>query len=314
MTITLEQPRYVRLGTRNLREATRFATEVLGLQHLGTSAGRAYFRSDFRDHTLCFVEGDPAQQSFALDVRTAQALEDAERELAAAGFRVRRGTQAECEERKVKAFIALEDASRNTIELVWRPLMTGWRYFPSRDTGITGFQGVALRTTDPAADERLWTKLFNGRVSDWAGDAAYIRLDALHHRVALHPSDRPGVLTVTFAVESINQVMQAYYHLRDSQVRIVHGPGRQPTSGQIFLTFEGPDGMLFCFVTGIDSVESEEKHRPRQFPHAPLSFCSWGTECALPEFGGAASSFPSPLPAASPAGGEGPREARGRGK
>jgi 2,3-dihydroxy-p-cumate/2,3-dihydroxybenzoate 3,4-dioxygenase len=284
MTITLEQPRYVRLGTRDLRDAVRFATEILGLQPVGSANGRAYFRSDFRDFTLMFFEGDPADQSFALDVRTAEELDAAERELSAAGYAVRRGSETECEQRKVKAFLALKDATGNTIEIVWRPLMTGWRFFPSRDTGITGLQNVALRSTNLAADERLWTKLFNGRVSDWVGDASYIRLDPLHHRVALHPSNRAGLLSVTYAVEGIDQIMQSYYHLRDSQIRIVHGPGRNPVSNQIFLTFEGPEGVLFSFATEMHSVA--DNHLPRQFPHAPQSFCSWGTECALPEFGG----------------------------
>jgi 2,3-dihydroxy-p-cumate/2,3-dihydroxybenzoate 3,4-dioxygenase len=286
MTITLEQPRYVRLGTRDLRDAVRFATEILGLQPVGSTNGRAYFRSDFRDFTLMFFEGDPAEQSFALDVRTVEELDAVERELSAAGYAARRGSEAECEQRKVKAFLAFKDATGNTIEIVWRPLMTGWRFFPSRDTGITGLQNVALRSTNLAADERLWTKLFNGRVSDWVGDAAYIRLDPLHHRVALHPSNRAGVLSVTYAVEGIDQIMQSYYHLRDSQIRIVHGPGRNPVSNQIFLTFEGPEGVLFSFATEMHSVA--DNHLPRQFPHAPQSFCSWGTECALPEFGGAA--------------------------
>jgi 2,3-dihydroxy-p-cumate/2,3-dihydroxybenzoate 3,4-dioxygenase len=214
MTVTLEQLRYVRLGTRNLRDAARFATEILGLQPVGEANGRAYFRSDFRDFTLLFFEGDPVDQSFAVDVRTAEDLDGAERELSAAGFSVRRGSEAECGERKVKAFLAFKDASGNTIEIVWRPMMTGWRYFPSRNSGIIGFQNVALRSTDSAADERLWTKLFNGRVSDWIGDAVYIRLDPLHHRVALHPSNRAGILSVTYAVEGINQIMQSYYHLR----------------------------------------------------------------------------------------------------
>ena len=287
MTIRLEQLRYVRLGTRNLREAARFATEILGLQPIGAANGSACFRSDFRDFTLLFVDGDPAEQSVALDVRRVEELEAAEQELKEAGFAARRGSEAECEERKVKAFVAFADASGNTIEIVWRPMMTGWRYFPSRDTGITGLQNVALRSTHPTADERLWTKLFNGQVSDWIGDAAYIRLDPLHHRVALHPSDRAGLLSVTYAVEGINQIMQGYYHLRDSQIRIVHGPGRNPASGQIFLTFEGPDGVLFSFGTEMNSVTEDQA--PRQFAHAPRSFCSWGTECPLPEFGGAAS-------------------------
>jgi 2,3-dihydroxy-p-cumate/2,3-dihydroxybenzoate 3,4-dioxygenase len=283
MPVVLEQLRYVRLGTRNLREAVRFATELLGLQPVGTTNGRAYFRSDFRDFTLLYVEGDSPEQSIAFDVRTSEELDAAEQELIAAGFSARRGTEAECEERKVKAFLAFADASGNTIEIVWRPMMTGWRYFPSRDTGITGLQNVALRSTDPAADERLWTKIFNGCVSDWVGDGAYIRVDSLHHRVALHPSRRAGLLSITYAVEGINQIMQSYYHLRDSQTRIVQGPGRDPASNQIFLTFEGPEGVLFSFGTEMSSVDGRG---PRQFPHAPQSFCSWGTECALPEFGG----------------------------
>jgi 2,3-dihydroxy-p-cumate/2,3-dihydroxybenzoate 3,4-dioxygenase len=284
MTIRLEQLRYVRLVTRNLREAARFATEILGLQPVGTANGRAYFRSDFRDFTLLFVDGDRPEQSIALDVRTAEELDHAEGELKAAGFSVRCGSEAECEERKVKAFVAFADSSGNTIEIVWRPRMTGWRFFPSRDTGVTGLQNVALRSTNPIADERLWTKLFNGKVSDWVGDAAYVRLDPLHHRVALHPSARAGVLNVTYAVEGIDQIMQSYYHVRDSQVRIVHGPGRNPASNQIFLTFEGPDGVLFSFGTEMSSATDDQG--PRQFPHTPRSFCSWGTECALPEFGG----------------------------
>jgi 2,3-dihydroxy-p-cumate/2,3-dihydroxybenzoate 3,4-dioxygenase len=286
MTIALEQLRYVRLGTRNLPGAQRFATEILGLQPVGSANGCAYFRSDFRDFTLMYFEGDPAEQSFALDVRTAEELEAAERDLNEAGYPVRRGGEAECEQRKVKAFLAFKDTSGNTIEIVWRPLMTGWRFFPSRDTGITGLQNVSLRTTNPDADERLWTKLLNGRVSDWVGNAAYIRLDPLHHRLALHPSNRAGLLSVTYAIEGIDQIMQSYYRLRDSQVRIVQGPGRNPASNQIFLTFEGPDGVLFSFGTEMNLVLDD--HLPRQFPHAPQSFCSWGTECAVPEFGGTA--------------------------
>src|SRR3954451_7631559 len=121
MTITLVQPRYVRLGTRILRDAQRFATEILVLQPVGEANKRAYFRSDFRDFTLMFFEGDPTEQSFALDVRTAEDLDAAERELKEAGLASRRGSEAECDERKVKAFLAFKDSSGNTIEIVWRP-------------------------------------------------------------------------------------------------------------------------------------------------------------------------------------------------
>jgi 2,3-dihydroxy-p-cumate/2,3-dihydroxybenzoate 3,4-dioxygenase len=126
--------------------------------------------------------------------------------------------------------------------------------------------------------------LFSGRVSDWVGDAAFIRFDDAHHRLALHPSDRPGVLAIEYGVESINQVMQSMYFLQSAQVKVVHGPGRRPTSNQIFLTFVGPDDVLFSYVAEGSRIANDAGHRPRQFPRDQLLFCAWGSESEIPEF------------------------------
>ena len=286
--IELEQLRYIRLGTRDLRGASEFATGVLGLQHVRTEADRAYFRSDYRDHTLCYVLTDSDYASFALDVRTAEVLKRAQQALSDFGLKPRFGTDEECADRRVKAFIAFEDRTGNSVEIVLRPLMSGWRYFPSRDTGVRGLLSVALRSKS-RDDERLWTSVFNGRISDWVGDACYIRMDRLHHRLSLHPSSQAGLLGVAFEVESIDQVMQAKYFLKSSQIRIKHGPGRQPTSGQMFITFDGPDGMLFSFVTGMSTIADDQTHLPRQFPDVASSYCAWGSEVAIPELAGAES-------------------------
>ncbi len=281
--IDIEQLRSVRLGTRDLPAAIDFATRVLGLQLIDKTETRATFRSDFRDHTLIYVAGDPSEQVVAFEVRTPQALDAAEAALTKAGYAVTRGDAEAAAARKVRQFIGFRDKSGHQFELVVRPLNSGWRYFPSRDAGVTGLEAVALRGPAATADEVLWTTLFNGRVSDWAGDTAYIRFDSAHHRLALHPSQKSGVLAVEYAVESVNQLMQAHYFLQQAQVRIVHGPGRRPTSGQMFITFAGPDGVLFSYVTEGASVD-ETTHRARQFPFQPLSFCSWGSVSEVPEF------------------------------
>jgi len=121
-------------------------------------------------------------------------------------------------------------------------------------------------------------------VSDWVGDAAFIRFDDAHHRLALHPSGRPGVLAIEYEVEGLNQVMQAMYFLQSAQIKIVHGPGRRPASGQIFLTFAGPDDMLFSYVAEGTRIADEGAHRPRQFARKRESFCAWGSESSVPEF------------------------------
>jgi 2,3-dihydroxy-p-cumate/2,3-dihydroxybenzoate 3,4-dioxygenase len=282
--IEIEQLRYVRLGTRNLAAATDFAQRILGLQLIEKTDDQASFRSDFRDHTLVYVKGDPADQAVAFEVRTPEMLERAGAMLAEAGLTVTRGDAEGAVARKVRQFIGFRDHSGNMIELVVRPLNTGWRYFPSRDAGVAGLHAVALRNTANGADEKLWTSLFNGRVSDWAGDTAYIRFDAAHHRLTLHPSDGNGVLAVEYAVEGVNQLMQSLYFLQAAQVKIVHGPGRRPTSNQMFLTFAGPEGVLFSYVAEGNTIDDETAHRPRQFPFKPLSFCAWGSDSEIPEF------------------------------
>src|ERR1051326_3747664 len=83
-------------------------------------------------------------------------------------------------------------------------------------------------------------------------------------------------------VNGLNQVMQAQYFLQSAQVKIVHGPGRRPTSDQIFLTFAGPDDMLFSYVAEGTGITGEAP-RPRQFARKRESFCAWGSESTVPE-------------------------------
>lgn len=282
--IEIEGLRYVRLGTRDLPAAIDFGQRILGLQLIEKSGEHAAFRSDFRDRTLVYVLGEPAEQSVAFEVRGVDVLDRAVSQLQQNGYAVARGNERDAEQRKVRAFATFRDHSGNAFDLVVRPLATGWRYFASRDAGVTGLEAVALRTSN-GADEKPWTALFNGRVSDWVGDAAYIRFDDAHHRLALHPAGRAGVLAVEYAVESVNQLMQAMYFLQSAQIRIVHGPGRRPTSDQMFLTFIGPDDVLFSYVTEGRRIADEATHRPRQFARVPRSFCAWGSESEWPEFG-----------------------------
>jgi len=205
-------------------------------------------------------------------------------ELSQHGIEAAIGTEHECAVRKVRALASFRDPGGNTIELVLRPLHSGWRYFPGRDAGVVGLQSVALRSQDVPACEALWTTLFNGRVSDWIGDAAFLRFDQAHHRLAYYPSAGRGILAIEFGVENVDLLMQNNYFLQSAQVKIVHGPGRRPASNQMFLTFAGPDETLFSFVTEGDDIVHEATHRPRQFPRARSSLCAWGSESNVPEF------------------------------
>lgn len=276
--IELKDLSYVRFGTSNLEDAKSFATKCLGLQVGGQSGKALYLRSDDRAHTLCYFEGDPAEQTVGFEVDDEAQLDAAAATLDQLGHPVHAGTAGECASRKVKAFIGFKDPSGNHIELVVRPERSGNRYFASRDAGITGFSHVGLFTTDPARDERFWTQVCNARVSDRIGDVALMRVNAIHHTIALAPGPKAGVHHVNHQVESNDDVLRSYYHLSEQRVPIVFGPGRHPTSGARFLYFRGPDGMVFEYSIGVDEIDDEDTHRARQFGFEPSSLCMWGSK------------------------------------
>jgi 2,3-dihydroxy-p-cumate/2,3-dihydroxybenzoate 3,4-dioxygenase len=281
--LSLNDIRYVRLGTRDVGIAVKFATRIIGLQLAGEDAGSTYLRSDERDHTLVYTPGEAHDHTVGFELAN-DALDAAASELENAGYKVRQGTAAECEQRRVGAFVTFKEPTGTKIDLVVRPWHSGRRYMASRDAGITGFSHIGLYSTAPKRDEKFWTETCNARVSDWIGPAALLRIDSVHHKIALFPARRHGVQHINHQVQSIDDVMRAYYFLRDQGVTIRFGPGRHPTSGAVFLYFEGPDGMTFEYSTGVRLIEDEAQYKPRHFPFVEQSFCMWGARPAIPEF------------------------------
>ncbi|HEY9278855.1 MAG TPA: VOC family protein [Eoetvoesiella sp.] len=284
--IHLHDIRYVRLGTKDLESSVRYATEVLGLEVARKDGRSVYLRSDSRDHTLCYFEGDVRDHTAAFEVDTSEELNNAAAMLAENGYQVRQGTVEAAEQRYVREFINFVDPSGNSIDLVYAPHHSGRRYFPSRDAGVTGFSHIGLRTLDARRDEAFWTQLLGAKVSDRIGEAPLLRIDEVHHKIALFPSSYPGVQHINHQVESIDDIMRAYYMLKERNIPIKFGPGRHPTSGAMFLYFEGPDGMIYEYSTGVRLIteEDEKTYRPRVFPAVPSSFCMWGSKPDIPEF------------------------------
>jgi 2,3-dihydroxy-p-cumate/2,3-dihydroxybenzoate 3,4-dioxygenase len=278
--------RYVRLGTRKLAEADRFAREIIGLELSRREGTTCHYRSDAREHTLVYFEGDPSDHVVGFEVRGQADLESAFDVLAKAGCKPAWGDVAQCDSRRVRAMLAFSDPTGNRIELVHGAQHLGTRHQPSRDSGVTGFSHIGLCSTDPRRDERFWTDTLGARVSDRIGDAPLLRIDPIHHKVALFPTQRSGIQHVNHQVSSIDDLMRAWYLLQRRSVRVVFGPGRHPTSGAKFLYFEGPDGMVFEYSTGVRSIapEEESSHRPRQFPVCNESFCEWGSVPDIAEF------------------------------
>src|SRR3546814_14391796 len=91
MTISIEDLRYVRLGSPNPEAAAAAAVDLLGMQEAWRADGGIALRSDHRDYTLLFEHGHPSQQSIGLEVRDPDSPEQAAGLLPAQGVHCRRG-------------------------------------------------------------------------------------------------------------------------------------------------------------------------------------------------------------------------------
>ena len=282
--ITLRDIRYVRVGTRDMDAAVNFATRIVGLEVGNREPHATYLRSDERDHTLVYLDAPADDHTVGFELASLGELDTAAAELERAGYPVHSGTASECEQRRVKAFVSFKEPSGATVDLVAQPWHSGRQYHQSRLAGITGFSHVGLYTNAPARDQQFWTSQCSARVSDWIGEAPLLRIDQVHHKIALFPSSRHGVQHINHQVTSVDDIMRSYYFLREQGVHIRFGPGRHPTSGAIFLYFEGPDGMTYEYSTGVRMIQEDSGYQPRQFPFKPPSFCMWGSKPDIPEF------------------------------
>src|ERR1700746_2089129 len=117
--ITLTDIAYVRSGAADLDAATRFATEVVGLELVApTGVVVAHLRADGRHHCLALVEGPSGVISSGFTVAGPDALDAAETELERSGISVHRGSAAEARSRRVREFIVFDDPFGNRLWLV----------------------------------------------------------------------------------------------------------------------------------------------------------------------------------------------------
>jgi 2,3-dihydroxy-p-cumate/2,3-dihydroxybenzoate 3,4-dioxygenase len=265
--ITLTDIAYVRSGVADLDTATRFATDIVGLElATPTELGVAHLRADHRHHCLALVEGASGMISSAFTVADSDALAAAETELGRAGITGRRGSPDEARSRRVREFIGFDDPFGNHIELVSQQETVTRPVEFTRAAGITEFGHFCLDAPDVHEAYRFWSTHFNARVSDWIGDAAcLLRIDPVHHKLAVFRGDEPGLCHINFQVASIDDVFRNWHFLVEHGVEIQMGPGRHPQSTAIFLYYLGPEGFTYEYSFGVRRIDDDAAWTPRTF-------------------------------------------------
>ena len=265
--ITLTDIAYVRSGVADLDATTRFATDIVGLELAEpTELGVAHLRADHRHHCLALVEGASGMISSAFTVANSDALATAETELGRTGITSQRGSPDEARSRRVREFIAFDDPFGNRIELVSQQETVTRPVALTRPAGIMEFGHFCLDAPDVHEAYRFWSTHFNVRVSDWIGDAAcLLRIDPVHHKLAVFRGDEPGLCHINFQVASIDDVFRNWHFLLEHGVEIEMGPGRHPQSTAIFVYFLGPEEFTYEYSFGVRRIEDDAAWAPRTF-------------------------------------------------
>src|SRR3984893_9609225 len=268
--ITLTDIAYVRSGVADLGAAVRVATGIVALQLAAPPEfGVAHLRADHRHHCLALVEGPSGVISSGFAVADSDALAAAQTELERSGISVRRGGPSEARSRRVREFIAFDDPFGNRLELVSQQETISRPVAFTRPAGITEFGHLCLDAPDVHEAYRFWSSRFNARVSDWLGDAAcLIRIDPVHHKLAVLRGAEAGLCHMNFQVETIDDVFRNWHYLVEHDVEIEMGPGHHPQSGAIFLYFLGPEGFTYEYSFGVRRIEDDAAWVPRTFDPA----------------------------------------------
>ena len=177
----------------------------------------------------------------------------------------------------MRAFVGFDDPFGNRIELVSQQETITRPVAFARPAGITEFGHLCLDAPDVHEAYRFWSSRFNARVSDWIGDAACLmRIDPVHHKLAVFRGDGPGLCHMNFQVATIDDVFRNWHFLTSHGVEIEMGPGRHPQSTAVFLYFLGPEGFTYEYSYGVRRIEDDAAWRPRTFdPDEPGSIDMW---------------------------------------
>lgn len=278
----MQELRYIRHIVDDLDTAATAVAETVGLMAEDRTETETHFRADHRHYALCLTTNMDAALGVSVSERAD--LDGLAARLETEGSTVTVFDTDAAQRRMVREGISVQMPCGVALEIVWRHLESGWPYHGPRDTGISGLGAVQLASTDPVADAQFLAT-FGLALTDRVGEATFHSLGDTHHQFAVYPSDRNGLLGAVWHVRSMDHIMRHWHWLQARQLPVVHGPGRQPTSGAAFVTTRAPDGLLHTYAT---EMGPPPKDGPRQFADAAASHCAWGSPTDQSEFSGGA--------------------------
>ncbi len=256
---------YVGIETTDIGKWETFGAEVLAMpgSRPADDDSRLLLRMDERTYRFDIRRG--ATESLlwmGWEMPSAAALEEAQRELKAAGVATTRGTAEESKERGIVDFLWFADPAGNRNELFYgqeadfRPLV------PTRpmDGYLTGEMGmghavIGVKNYKECFD--FYVNTLGFRVSDtFKNFIAFLHCNPRHHSLALVETDEPGLRHIMLETETIDDVGMAM-DIAQKRGELTRTLGRHTNDKAVSFYIETPGGWEIEYGWSGQQVDDE---------------------------------------------------------
>ena len=289
---TIQEIMQVGVGMPDREDFASYARDILGLPAAASPDGKVtYVRADRYHHRIAARTAPrPSLDYVGFDVGGPEELAGWKTKLSAQGIDWRPGTPEEHAERHVADFIELKDPDGHPLALGHGFEAGNEPVCYTRELKVLGLGHVLLTVNDTRRSHDFYTGVLGFRLSDWIlidenVRLCFLRCNPRHHSMAFapcQPGKAPRLQHVMLEVESLDDVMRSYHHLRLHKAPIGMGPGRHPNCQTVHVYAQTPGGFAVEFGWGHRRLD-DAAHQPIVYPPGtPVDV--WGGDIQSPEF------------------------------
>jgi len=266
---------YVGINAADPQAWARFGPEILGLR-VGNQGreGVVYLQMDERSYRLAIhparsdgstvpssraqAEGISPSNGLAYmgwELPSPAELEEAYRELGAAGLKPLRGTEEDCAARQVTGLLRVTDPAGNALELFCGQLNTCEPFQPARPisgfvTGHLGLGHVVISVPNLQESQKFYSEIMGFRLSDVVPNRlVFFHCNQRHHSIALGKIGNPGLRHIMLEVEGIDDVGRTYDLCQAKGVPITKSLGRHTNDLMFSFYMKSPSGFEIEYGT-----------------------------------------------------------------
>ncbi len=281
---------YVGLNVSKPTEWANLLEGVFGMEARPREGSNAIdYRLD--DHHHRFTLYPSKEDSVAVvgwEVTAEAKLEELVAELRGRQIEVIAGSQALCEERKVRklySFTCPMVGSNN--EIYYGPLVSNTLFNPRRGisgykTGSLGLGHIVFWVKDLAASVKFYQDIMGFNISDYIAwdvhDAVFLHCNPRHHTLALMkegPGPAGGLMHIMVEANSIDDVGYAYDIVRDRGIPVMLDPGKHSNDHMQSFYLQTPSGFWIEYGFGGREIgpdwEIKTYDQPMLWGHRPLT-------------------------------------------